>query len=97
MKSFRHRRLRSRISLLAIGALLWSQMLLALHADCLSPAMTGVPSAAVAEHHDCADADDAANSAVCASHCSQGEASPDSPRAPSVPPLARGVRCSRNT
>jgi hypothetical protein len=88
MKPFRHRRLRSRISLLAICALLWSQMLLALHADCLSPAMTGVPSAAVAEHHDCADADDAAHSVVCASHCSQGEASPDSPRAPSVPPLA---------
>lgn len=82
------RRLRTRISLIAICALLWSQMLLAFHADCLSPAMTGIPSAAVAEHHDCADADDAANSVVCASHCSQGEASPDSPRAPSVPPLA---------
>lgn len=84
------RRLRTRISLLAICALLWSQTLLALHADCLSPAMTGIPSAAVAvaDHHDCADADDAANSVVCTSHCSQGEASPDSPRAPSVPPLA---------
>lgn len=66
-------------------ALLWSQMVLALHADCLSPAMAGVSSAAVAEHHDCADA---ASSVVCASHCSQGEASSDSPRVPTVPPLA---------
>ena len=82
------RRLRTRISLLAMCALLWSQMLLALHADCLSPAMADVPGEVVTEHHDCADADDAADPVVCASHCSQGEASPDSPRVPTVPPLA---------
>ena len=87
MNALRRRRLRTRVSLLAITALLWSQMLLALHADCLSPAMGGFPSTAVVEHSDCADQGDATDLVVCASHCGQGDASSDGSRIPPVQPL----------
>lgn len=87
MDALRRRRLRSRVALLAITALLWSQMLLALHADCLSPAMGALPSVATVEHGDCADVGDATDLVVCASHCGQGEASSDGSRIPPVPVL----------
>lgn len=94
LKQLRYRRLRTRLSLLAITALLWSQMLLALHADCASLLMSRSAVAVSVEHEDCAEADSGPELVVCQSHCSQGEGSPDAPRAPlSVPalPPALGV------
>lgn len=95
LKSLRRHRLRTRLSLLAITALLWAQWVLALHADC---AATGVSySAAVvsAHHDDCSDRASDVDAVVCQLHCSQADGSPDGPRAPlSVPalPAALGVR-----
>lgn len=94
LNRLRHRRLRTRLSLLAITALLWSQMLLALHADCASLMFPGSTVAVSVEHVDCVEADARLDLVVCQSHCSQGEGSPDAPRAPlSVPalPPAPGV------
>lgn len=87
MNSLRRRRLRTRVLLLAITALLWSQMLLALHADCLSSTVGGFPSAATVEHTECVDRGDATDLVICASHCGQGEASSDGSRIPPVPLL----------
>lgn len=94
MNALRRRRLRTRVSLLAITALLWSQMLLAFHADCISPAMGGLPSAAIGEHSNCADGGDATDRLICASHCGQGEASSDGSRIPPVPLLGPMVMVS---
>jgi hypothetical protein len=81
----RHQRLFSRISLLAITALLWSQMLLALHADCEWSAKASTQADTVAEHSDCTDQGDGTDLAVCKAHCNQGDASSDHSRAPLVP------------
>jgi len=95
LRKLRRHRLSTRLSLLAITALLWSQMLLAFHADCQSSAMTGAASAeASAEHADCTDRGDATDLAVCQLHCSQGDASSDNSRAPSVPALPPVVPAS---
>lgn len=88
MNALRRHRLRARVSLLAISALLWSQMLLALHAGCLLPPAQVHPAAAVVEHEDCAETGAATELVVCASHCSRGEASSDASRVPPVPLLA---------
>lgn len=83
----RRHRFRTRVSLLAIAALLWSQLLLAWHADCTSGPMAAPAVAAAAQHDDCAAADEALDGIVCQSHCSQGDGSPDSPRVPLSVPL----------
>lgn len=87
MRVSRHKRLRTRLALLAITALLWSQIVLALHADCLSLPMGDPLSSAVVEHSECADSGNAAERLVCALHCGQGEANSDGSRIPPIAPL----------
>ncbi|GHE33751.1 hypothetical protein ACFOED_03300 [Vulcaniibacterium thermophilum] len=94
MKRFRHKRLRARLSILAIVALLWAQLALAAHGGCTMPAHGAAsmaashPAATMGETcgHDetPATVDDPA---LCLAHCSQGDASSDVARVPAVPAL----------
>lgn len=90
----RRRHLRSRLSLLAMAALLWSQMLLALHADCPWTVMEIVETAVATDHADCEQARSGPEAVVCAAHCSQGDGSPDAPRAPLAVPALPAVHPS---
>ena len=86
LKYFRRRRLRNRLSLLAMVALFWSQMVMAGHADCFAMSM---PPMAAAHHH-CEQQVDQADLVVCEAHCNQGDSSPATPLAqmsvPALPP-----------
>lgn len=86
MSCIRHRRLRARIALVAIAALLWSQVVLAAHADCV---MTHAPIDHV-QHvasHGCHGEMPPSQQPVCGAHCSHGELSIDSGRIPPIPPM----------
>lgn len=89
MNRSRHRRLRARLSILAIVALLWSQILLASHPACLMAAVAvaeiTVPTAV---DHDCHGSAPSYESTVCTAHCSQGDLSSEVGRVPPVPALA---------
>ena len=80
------RRLRARIALIAIAALLWSQLILAAHADCPVTA-PDVPAEVAAVHHGCEGQMPAAKQPVCDAHCSHGDATAESGRIPPVPPI----------
>lgn len=80
------RRLRFRIVLVAIMALLWSQLVLAGHAGCLFESQAARP-ASVAMDHGCSGSMPSSDQPLCAAHCSNGEASTDSGRIPPVPPM----------
>jgi hypothetical protein len=93
MKRFRRQRLRTTLSLLAIVALLWSQMLLASHPACTLASMAmDSTHAAQADHAGskaapCHSSSMADSSPVCDSHCSRGDLSPDVSRVLAVPAL----------
>lgn len=95
MKRFRCLRLRARLSLLAVFALLWSQLALASHPACTLSSMLFEQAHRAAETP-CHDAggtltsapDDPAGQAVCESHCSRSDLSSDTPRMLAVPALA---------
>jgi hypothetical protein len=90
LKCLRRRRLRNRLSLLVMVALLWSQMVLAWHADCFAMSMPPMVAAAAAEHDHCAEPGDQVDRAACEAHCNQGDSSPATPLAvlsvPALPP-----------
>lgn len=90
LNRFRRRRLRTHLSLLAIVALLWSQMALAWHADCFAVPMPYEMAAVSAVHEHCAGQGDVSERVVCDAHCNQGNSSPETPRAalsvPALPP-----------
>ena len=87
MSRFRLRHVRARIVLLAIAALVWSQLVLAGHVDCaVERGQDQAPRAGVMEHE--CGARDARAGTICASHCSQGDASSGEQRVPPVPLLA---------
>lgn len=91
MKPLRHR-LRLRIALVAILALLWSQTALAWHALCAagpSATVAQVMPAMAGHDGDCHDAPPPAgdDASLCAAHCDQGTPSPDVARIPAVPVL----------
>lgn len=90
LRPFRRRRLRTRLSLIAIMALLWSQMVLAWHTDCYVFSTAAVVAAASASHDHCAGMVDQSDHAVCEAHCNQTDGSPESLRAalsvPALPP-----------
>lgn len=90
LKYFRRRRIRNRLSLLAMFVLLWSQMVLAGHAGCFAMPMPPMVSAAAAAHHHCGEQVDQADLGVCEAHCNQGDSSPATPLAhlsvPALPP-----------
>lgn len=85
MKAFRRRRLRARLSLLAMMALMWSQLVFAAHPGCLSIPDQARASAALMAG--CAHEAPPPDEPVCQSHCSQGDLSSDVARVPPVPPL----------
>ncbi|WP_243352022.1 hypothetical protein [Stenotrophomonas acidaminiphila] len=95
MVRIRHRNLFQRTALLAMAALLWSQLALASHGGCLD--LPGTPAAVAAgadtphDHgHGCDAELSSEDRAVCAAHCSEGGISADSGRIPPVPPLFVG-------
>lgn len=89
MKRYRRQRLRTRLSILAIMALLWSQVVLAGHPACSMAAMALAEIAEpMAVEHGCHDSAPSDESTVCAAHCSQGDLSNEVGRVPPVPPLA---------
>ncbi len=87
----RRRRLRTRIALVVVALLLWSQTALAWHVAC----RTLVAQAANASvHHEMVGMPDHETSpheqvpsALCAAHCDQGVPSPDTARIPALPAL----------
>lgn len=93
MRLLRHHRIRTRLSLLAMVALLWSQFALAAHPGCTTVAGThSVPvahaaTAAMAAMPGCTHEAPPPDQPVCQSHCSQGGLSSDVARVPPVPPL----------
>lgn len=92
MTGLRHHRLRNKLSLLAIFALLWSQLVLASHPACTLSSMLleQAPPAAEAPCHDSGGtaADELEVEPACASHCSRSDLSSDTARVLSVPALA---------
>src|SRR5690606_7308162 len=93
MVRIRHRNWFRRTVLLAMAALLWSQLVLAGHGDC--PDLPGAPAALVAaatdtrhDHRPGCEAElPSATKALCHAHCTEGDLSADSGRIPSIPPL----------
>ena len=96
MNRIRRHRWRIPLSLLAMVALVWAQLVLANHPACAFSAMAS--SSVHAQHGQAAQAQEVppchgtavANDApLCASHCSQGDLSGDGPRLLSVPTLGQ--------
>lgn len=89
MNRSRHQRLRVRLSILAIVALLWSQFVLASHPAASMAAMAAAQAVApVAMERDCHRPEASDESAICAAHCSQSDQSSEVGRVPPVPALA---------
>jgi len=88
MNRFRRQRLRSRLSILAVFALLWSQAVFAAHPACALAvmALSELQTSAVVVQ-DCHAAEESADQAVCTPHCGQGNQSNDTVRVPPVPSL----------
>lgn len=86
LRCLRHRH-RTRIALVAIAALLWSQFALAAHAGCLMAPVHVPPASVAALDHHCDGDAPSPDQPLCLAHCSQGDVSPDSARIPPVPPM----------
>ncbi|WP_146151830.1 hypothetical protein [Ahniella affigens] len=94
MTLFRRRRLRTSLSLLAMWALLWSQLVLAAHPACDAAMMLRAQAKSAAQEH-CHDrsdatkttADDHAGGALCKSHCGRSDLSSDVTRLPDLPAM----------
>lgn len=88
MKRFQRQRLRSRLSILAVVALLWSQAVFAAHPACALAAMalSELQPTSVAMQ-DCHAAEESSGDAVCTPHCDQGNQTNDTVRVPPVPSL----------
>lgn len=96
MKRLRHSRLRARLSLLAMAALLWAQLAMASHPACtlasmvLSGSHAGMAMADAPAPEPCHPAPAPAGSdysAGCQSHCSRSDLAPEASRVLSVPAL----------
>lgn len=93
MKRFRRQRLRTAVSLLAMVALMWSQLLLASHPACTLASMAAdAAQASLASHANperapCHPAPSRETSPACESHCSRSDLSQDVSRALAVPAL----------
>lgn len=89
MKRYRHQRLRNRFAILAIVALLWSQVLMAGHPACSLAAMAlaeiAAPTSAGVECH---MQDPSSEAAACTALASRNDQSSDVGRVPPVPALA---------
>ena len=90
MNRSRHRRLRARLSILAIVALLWSQFVLIGHpAASMSVMALTETSAPVAGQHGCEHPQPSDDATVCSAHCSQNDQRSDIERVSAVPALLR--------
>lgn len=93
MKLFLRRSMRARFALLAMVALLWSQVVLAAHPLCSASAVAMSEIAmAVADgeggcNHDKASLADEVGESLCVAHCSQGDLTNDVARVPTIPAL----------
>ncbi|OGT54742.1 MAG: hypothetical protein A3E01_18685 [Gammaproteobacteria bacterium RIFCSPHIGHO2_12_FULL_63_22] len=89
MNVFRRHRLRFRLSIVVIVALLWSQAILASHSICSigNLALAKAPVSTAVEH-DCHAVPPVKQSSACDAHCSQGDQSNDVGRVPPVPFMA---------
>lgn len=95
MKRLRHNHLRTRLSLLAIVALLWTQIAMASHPACTLASMVtsgthagmALADGPAAEPCHPAPSPEVDLSAGCESHCSRSDLASDASRALSVPPL----------
>ncbi|MGV8931570.1 MAG: hypothetical protein ACOH1R_05600 [Luteimonas sp.] len=88
MNRYRHRRLRAQFAILAIVALLWSQMVVAGHQGCSLAAMALAEIAVpMAVEHGCHDSVRSDEATLCAAHCSQGDLSGEVGRVPPIPAL----------
>lgn len=93
----RYRNWFPRTALVAMAALLCSQLALAGHGECLDVAEPSTAiAAAVADvrhghGHGCDAGLPPANRPLCDAHCTEGKVSADSGRTPSVPPLLAGA------
>lgn len=95
MQRLRHPRMRARLSLLAMVALLWTQLAMASHPACTLASMVmsgghaGMASADEPAPEPChpAPPSDSGYSAGCESHCSRSDLAPEAPRVLSVPAL----------
>lgn len=87
MNRFRHRRLQTRLALLAGVVMLWAQFVLVLHpmASMSAMAMAGTAVSTPGEHAGCHDTSPTEQSAICKAHCSQGDQSDASGRVPCIP------------
>ena len=88
MNQHRHRRLRARVSILAIVALLWSQFVLASH-PAASMSLMALAEATAATEHGCEHPKPADDEIICNAHCSQNDQRSDIERVSSVPALLR--------
>ncbi|MGV8939942.1 MAG: hypothetical protein ACOH1P_00175 [Lysobacter sp.] len=85
MKPTRHRRLRNRITIFTIVALLWSQLALAGH-PASSMAFAALDAGATTGlQHGCQHPASVDDETVCVAHCTQGDQSRDASRVPPVP------------
>ena len=95
MNRYRRGRLHSQLSIFAIFALLWSQVLLASHPACSMAAMAvaevAIPAMADPDCHRVATSSE---STVCDAHCNQGDQSSEVVRVPPVPGLAPSLAFS---
>lgn len=89
MNRCRHQRLRVRLSILAIVALLWSQFVLASHPATSMSFVASVEANATALMEDgCRQPAPSDDATLCTAHCSQGDQSSEVGRVPPVPALA---------
>ena len=95
MNRYRRGRLHTQLSIFAIFAVLWSQVLLASHPVCPMAAMPVAAMAApAATVPDCHHSALSSQSTLCAAHCSQGDQSSEVVRVPPVPALAPSLAFS---
>ena len=95
MNRYRRGRLHIQLSIFAIFAVLWSQVLLASHPACSMVAMAVAEIAVPAvTDPDCHHSELSSQSTICAAHCSQGDQSSEVVRVPPVPALAPSLAFS---
>lgn len=85
MKSSRQQRLRNRITIFTIVALLWSQFALAGHPAASMAFAAADAGTTVSSQHGCLHPASSDDTTVCVAHCTQGDQSRDASRIPPVP------------
>lgn len=88
MNKFRRQRLRSRLSILVILALLWSQLVLATHAAASMGTVISAPADTSMAMADGCEQRSSVNEIACKAHCSQGDQSLDVARVLPISALA---------